>query len=138
MRVYDVAKPGDGGTYLMASNEVTAADIARVAGVGRAAVSNWRRRHPDFPAPIGGSPNSPTFALPEVEAWLAANGRGVNRSGGAAARSREAPHALLAQVLAALLPAMPRGTVLDPACGDGAALAAAVTRLGSGLRYVGL
>ena len=31
---------------------VTAADIARLAGVGRAAVSNWRRRHPDFPRPV--------------------------------------------------------------------------------------
>ena len=31
---------------------MTAAAIARLAGVGRAAVSNWRKRHPDFPQPI--------------------------------------------------------------------------------------
>ena len=47
--------------------EVTAAGIARFAGVGRAAVSNWRRRHSDFPRPVGGSVSSPSFALPEVE-----------------------------------------------------------------------
>jgi SAM-dependent methyltransferase len=49
---------------------VSAADIARLAGVGRAAVSNWRRRHPDFPQPVGGTPTSPVFGLADVEAWL--------------------------------------------------------------------
>ena len=57
------------------SAEVTAAQIARLAGVGRAAVSNWRRRHADFPQPVGGTPASPAFALTDVEAWLAANGK---------------------------------------------------------------
>ncbi|MDA5278997.1 N-6 DNA methylase [Streptomyces sp. NPDC054904] len=55
--------------------EVTAAEIARLAGVGRAAVSNWRRRHADFPKPVGGSETSPSFALPEVEDWLRAQGK---------------------------------------------------------------
>ncbi|MET9698291.1 N-6 DNA methylase [Streptomyces sp. NPDC006529] len=57
------------------ATEVTAAEIARLAGVGRAAVSNWRRRHADFPKPVGGSETSPSFALPEVEAWLRAQGK---------------------------------------------------------------
>nr|WP_042196323.1 N-6 DNA methylase [Kibdelosporangium sp. MJ126-NF4]CEL22551.1 type II restriction-modification system DNA adenine-specific methylase [Kibdelosporangium sp. MJ126-NF4]CTQ89407.1 type II restriction-modification system DNA adenine-specific methylase [Kibdelosporangium sp. MJ126-NF4] len=59
------------------SNEaaVTAADIARLAGVGRAAVSNWRRRYEDFPAPVGGTPNSPLFTLAEVERWLREQGK---------------------------------------------------------------
>jgi hypothetical protein len=59
------------------SNEaaVTAADIARLAGVGRAAVSNWRRRYEDFPAPVGGTPNSPLFTLAEVERWLGEQGK---------------------------------------------------------------
>ncbi|MDN0200876.1 N-6 DNA methylase [Streptomyces sp. S.PNR 29] len=52
------------------ATEVTAAGIARLAGVGRAAVSNWRRRHADFPKPVGGTETSPSFALAEVEAWL--------------------------------------------------------------------
>ncbi|MER7817455.1 N-6 DNA methylase [Streptomyces sp. NPDC096153] len=55
--------------------EVTAAGIARLAGVGRAAVSNWRRRHADFPKPVGGTETSPSFALPEVEEWLRAQGK---------------------------------------------------------------
>ncbi|MDX2605842.1 N-6 DNA methylase [Streptomyces caniscabiei] len=55
--------------------EVTAADIARLAGVGRAAVSNWRRRHADFPKPVGGTETSPAFALGEVEAWLRDQGK---------------------------------------------------------------
>ncbi|OSP37141.1 SAM-dependent methyltransferase, partial [Streptomyces sp. 13-12-16] len=52
------------------ATEVTAAGIARLAGVGRAAVSNWRRRHTDFPRPVGGTETSPSFALAEVEGWL--------------------------------------------------------------------
>jgi len=52
------------------ATEVTAAGIARLAGVGRAAVSNWRRRHTDFPRPVGGTETSPAFALAEVEGWL--------------------------------------------------------------------
>lgn len=49
---------------------VTGSEIARLAGVTRAAVSNWRRRYEDFPAPAGGSANSPLYAMSEVQAWL--------------------------------------------------------------------
>ncbi|MFI5762035.1 N-6 DNA methylase [Streptomyces sp. NPDC051563] len=55
--------------------EVTAAGIARLAGVGRAAVSNWRRRHGDFPRPVGGTEASPSFALAQVTDWLRAQGK---------------------------------------------------------------
>ncbi|MFG3350957.1 N-6 DNA methylase [Streptomyces sp. NPDC048001] len=48
----------------------TAAEIARLAGVTRAAVSNWRRRRSDFPAPVGGTSASPLFSLAEVRQWL--------------------------------------------------------------------
>src|SRR5690242_5978789 len=54
---------------------VNAGDIARLADVGRAAVSNWRRRYEDFPQPVGGTASSPLFSLPEVEAWLRRNGK---------------------------------------------------------------
>ncbi|MEE1795360.1 N-6 DNA methylase [Streptomyces sp. BE308] len=57
------------------ATEVTAAGIARLAGVGRAAVSNWRRRHADFPKPVGGTETSPSFALPQVEQWLRDQGK---------------------------------------------------------------
>jgi len=53
---------------------VTAAEISRLAGVTRATVSNWRRRHPDFPAPAGGTEASPAYDVAEVRAWLAARG----------------------------------------------------------------
>jgi hypothetical protein len=49
---------------------VTSADIARLAGVGRAAVSNWRKLYSTFPAPVGGTAASPEFALDQVERWL--------------------------------------------------------------------
>lgn len=55
--------------------QVTATGIARLAGVGRAAVSNWRRRHADFPKPIGGTESSPAFALHEIEQWLRDQGK---------------------------------------------------------------
>lgn len=57
------------------SPEITAAEIARLAGVGRAAVSNWRRRHADFPKPVGGTETSPSFALTEVTDWLRVQGK---------------------------------------------------------------
>jgi hypothetical protein len=49
---------------------LTASGIARLANVGRAAVSNWRRRYADFPTPVGGTPTSPLFDAREVEQWL--------------------------------------------------------------------
>ena len=67
---------------------VTLAEIARIAGVGRAAVSNWRRRHDTFPAPVGGSDTSPQFSLAEVEQWLLHNGK-VSEVG---SRERLWPH----------------------------------------------
>jgi SAM-dependent methyltransferase len=58
-----------------ADAHVTLAEVARIAGVGRAAVSNWRRRHDTFPAPVGGSDTSPQFSLTEVDQWLRRNGK---------------------------------------------------------------
>src|SRR5947209_11572873 len=54
---------------------VNAGEIARLVDVGRAAVSNWRRRHEDFPQPVGGTASSPLFSLAEVEDWLRRNGK---------------------------------------------------------------
>ncbi len=54
---------------------VTAADIARLAGVSRGTVSNWRRRHADFPAPVGGTDASPVYDRAAAESWL--SGRGM-------------------------------------------------------------
>ncbi|MEU0395794.1 N-6 DNA methylase [Streptomyces sp. NPDC006208] len=59
---------------------VTAAEIARLAGVTRAAVSNWRRRHDDFPSPKTGSTSSPLFSLHEARAWLDKQRKGQEMS----------------------------------------------------------
>ncbi|TPQ23990.1 N-6 DNA methylase [Streptomyces sporangiiformans] len=56
------------------SAQVTAAEISRIAGVTRATVSNWRRRHDDFPDPSGGTESSPLYDLEAVRAWLASRG----------------------------------------------------------------
>lgn len=68
-----------------APEHVSRSDIARLAGVGRAAVSNWERRHPDFPRPvvIGGDEFFDTQA---VITWL--DGRTIPRN---ALGEREAP-----------------------------------------------
>ncbi|CAM5542736.1 N-6 DNA methylase [Streptomyces aurantiogriseus] len=57
------------------SAQVTAAEISRIAGVTRATVSNWRRRHDDFPPPSGGTDSSPLYDLESVRAWLASRGQ---------------------------------------------------------------
>ncbi|MGH4029847.1 N-6 DNA methylase [Actinomycetota bacterium Odt1-20B] len=71
----DSLQGGARGAAPVGAAEVTAAGIARLAGVGRAAVSNWRRRHPDFPRPVGGTETSPSFALAEIEGWLRDQGK---------------------------------------------------------------
>ncbi|MFG2000397.1 hypothetical protein ACGFNU_14710 [Spirillospora sp. NPDC048911] len=54
---------------------INLAEIARLAGVGRAAVGNWRRCHHDFPEPVGSTQlNTPTFALADIQAWPATHG----------------------------------------------------------------
>src|SRR5512139_130347 len=70
------ARPSQSSPPPMASSaQVTAADISRIAGVTRATVSNWRRRHDDFPAPVGGTDSSPLYDLAAVGAWLQARGQ---------------------------------------------------------------
>lgn len=54
---------------------IAATDIARLAGVGRTAVSNWRRRFDDFPTPVAGTASSPLFSLAEIEEWLCRQGK---------------------------------------------------------------
>ncbi|MGW6842104.1 hypothetical protein [Streptomyces sp. NPDC054958] len=52
---------------------VLLAEVARIARVGRAAVVNWRRRHPDFPDPMAGTDVHPQFDRRAVVAWLLAH-----------------------------------------------------------------
>ncbi|WP_327286041.1 hypothetical protein [Streptomyces sp. NBC_01205] len=43
-------------------DRVFLAGVARIARVGRAAVVNWRRRHPDFPTPVAGTDVHPQLS----------------------------------------------------------------------------
>ncbi|MFF4387847.1 N-6 DNA methylase [Streptomyces sp. NPDC001552] len=70
----------DRGTAPSASL-VSGSEIARLAGVTRAAVSNWRRRYEDFPRPTGGGTGSPLYALVEVQAWLEKQHKGQDVTG---------------------------------------------------------
>ncbi|RKT53581.1 type I restriction-modification system subunit M/S [Saccharothrix australiensis] len=49
---------------------VSRAEVARLAGVRRPAVTNWERRHADFPRAVRSGENE-YFRLAEVVAWLA-------------------------------------------------------------------
>lgn len=52
------------------SDVVTLAQIAQFARVRRPTVSNWRRRHSDFPPPLNPDSGQPVFDAAEVAAWL--------------------------------------------------------------------
>lgn len=52
------------------------AEIAELARVKRPVVSNWRRRHADFPRPAGKTSSQLLFSPRGVAEWLAATGRG--------------------------------------------------------------
>lgn len=54
---------------------VTISEIAEIAGTARPTVSNWKRRHDDFPAPRAEGLRGPLFSRSEVLHWLQANGK---------------------------------------------------------------
>lgn len=57
---------------------VTATEISKLVGVTRATVSNWRKRHEDFPKPVGGTEFRPVFDWNAVRAWLADRGQDIS------------------------------------------------------------
>ncbi|WP_106399970.1 DNA methyltransferase family protein [Actinocorallia populi] len=54
---------------------MTMAEIAELAGVQREVVSTWRRRHPEFPAPVPDGHAVPVFNGQDVADWLIETGR---------------------------------------------------------------
>jgi hypothetical protein len=50
-------------------------EIAQRAGVQKNAVSSWRTRHKDFPAPVAELASGAVWLWPDVEEWLIATGR---------------------------------------------------------------
>ncbi len=55
---------------------MTISDIAEIAGVGRSAVANWRKRHADFPLANANE----RFDLEAVERWLIERGKIAGRA----------------------------------------------------------
>lgn len=55
---------------------VTSSEVAALARVKRPVVTNWARRHPDFPAPIVYENGRPLFDGHEITDWLLDTGRG--------------------------------------------------------------
>lgn len=53
--------------------------IADIANVTTNAVTNWRKRHDDFPTPVVSSPSGMLFDAGEIERWLIENGKLTSR-----------------------------------------------------------
>lgn len=54
---------------------VSLADLAEMADVSRPAVSNWRRRNPDFPHPVEETGATSLFRLGDLMAWMENHGK---------------------------------------------------------------
>ena len=59
------------------TDRVSVTEVAEMASVGPSAVSNWRKRHPDFPPALGrdGLAGAVTFQYGEIVAWLRKHGK---------------------------------------------------------------
>ena len=54
---------------------VSLADAAKMAGVTRPAVSNWRRRYGDFPEPVEETGTTSLFRLADLSRWMHKHGK---------------------------------------------------------------
>lgn len=65
--------------------KISTSEIAQLAGVSTAAVSQWRKRHPDtFPEAIPGKGRAILFKRTDVLNWLKDNGRPIRQGRGVA------------------------------------------------------
>lgn len=86
MTYFDARPLGPDGDEHFAGVLVSRPDIARLAGVKRPAVSNWERRHPDFPRTVAGKAvdegaggnEVERFRADDVLAWLSGRTVPVN------------------------------------------------------------
>ncbi|MDR3406884.1 MAG: Z1 domain-containing protein [Methylovirgula sp.] len=56
---------------MVEANLIGVFEIAEMAGVTASAVANWRKRFPDFPAPLAELKSGPVFAESQIKKWLA-------------------------------------------------------------------
>ncbi|HUG30896.1 MAG TPA: PIN domain-containing protein [Candidatus Limnocylindria bacterium] len=61
--------------YESASDLVSVAEIAARSGRSVNTVQSWRRRHPDFPAPVTTLAAAPVWAWSDIEPWVARRSR---------------------------------------------------------------
>jgi predicted DNA-binding transcriptional regulator AlpA len=54
---------------------VSSAEVAAMAGVSPSAVSNWRRRHSDFPSPVLETSTTVLFRLGDITRWMTLRGK---------------------------------------------------------------
>ncbi len=54
---------------------VTITDISKISGAARPTVSNWKRRHSNFPEPAGKGAKGPLFRRTEILQWLSDNNK---------------------------------------------------------------
>ncbi|WP_406726730.1 N-6 DNA methylase [Streptomyces sp. GD-15H] len=86
MTDFDAGRSGTGTEAELADVLVSRPDIARLAGVKRPAVTNWERRHADFPRPVtvgtgdgeAVGAESERFRADELLAWLSGRTVAVN------------------------------------------------------------
>jgi len=55
----------------MAESLIGIFEIAELANVSASAVANWRKRFPDFPAPLADLKSGPVFSENQVKLWIA-------------------------------------------------------------------
>lgn len=76
--------PTGGGMTITASPVrpgplISMPEIAELAAVQRPVVTTWRRRHRDFPVPVGGNAARPLFDARQVADWLVRTGRAAEQ-----------------------------------------------------------
>lgn len=54
---------------------VSVAEVAARAGRSTNTIQSWRRRHPDFPAPVAQLASGPVWTWPSVAEWIAVRAR---------------------------------------------------------------
>jgi hypothetical protein len=60
-----------GDEAIMTESLIGVFEVAELANVSPSAVANWRKRFPDFPAPLAELKSGPVFSESQVKLWLA-------------------------------------------------------------------
>lgn len=64
------------GAQVMSESMIGIFEISELANVSPSAVANWRKRFPDFPAPLVDLKSGPVFSENQIKLWLARRAAG--------------------------------------------------------------